>query len=74
MGVETMGVGAPAEVQSIADAPKEVRRPRRARGGITYTYPALMMNELLGTKFKVVTGYTGGNEVNIAMEHGVRPQ
>ena len=29
-----------------------------------------MMNELLGTKFKIVTGYTGGNQINLAMERG----
>ena len=40
-----------------------------ARGAITFTYPALM-NELLGTRFKIVTGYTGGNEINLAMERG----
>jgi tripartite-type tricarboxylate transporter receptor subunit TctC len=28
------------------------------------------MNALAGTKFKVVTGYPGGNEVNLAMERG----
>jgi tripartite-type tricarboxylate transporter receptor subunit TctC len=28
------------------------------------------MNALVGTKFKIVTGYPGGNEVNIAMERG----
>jgi tripartite-type tricarboxylate transporter receptor subunit TctC len=32
-------------------------------------YPALL-NEFAGTKFKVVTGYPGGNEVNLAMERG----
>ena len=31
------------------------------------------MNELLGTKFKIVTGYAGGNEINIAMERGEVP-
>ena len=31
--------------------------------------PALV-NALLGTKFKIVTGYAGGNEVNLAMERG----
>src|SRR5262245_65130652 len=40
-----------------------------AGGAITYTYPALM-NELLGTRFKIVSGYTGGNEINLAMERG----
>ncbi len=29
-----------------------------------------MMNEFLGTKFKIVTGYAGGNEINLAMERG----
>ncbi|MCC6887543.1 MAG: hypothetical protein IT536_03330 [Hyphomicrobiales bacterium] len=28
------------------------------------------MNALVGTKFKLVTGYPGGNEVNLAMERG----
>jgi tripartite-type tricarboxylate transporter receptor subunit TctC len=31
---------------------------------------AVAMNTLAGTKFKVVTGYAGGNEVNLAMERG----
>ena len=29
-----------------------------------------MMNEFLGTRFKIVTGYAGGNEINLAMERG----
>jgi tripartite-type tricarboxylate transporter receptor subunit TctC len=32
-------------------------------------YPQAM-NQILGTKFKVVTGYPGGNDVNLAMERG----
>jgi tripartite-type tricarboxylate transporter receptor subunit TctC len=32
-------------------------------------YPAAM-NAILGTKFKIVTGYPGGNDVNLAMEKG----
>ena len=32
-------------------------------------YPTVM-NALLGTKFKVVAGYPGGNDVNLAMERG----
>ena len=32
-------------------------------------YPVLM-NALAGTKFKLVTGYPGGNEVSLAMERG----
>jgi tripartite-type tricarboxylate transporter receptor subunit TctC len=33
------------------------------------SYP-LLSNSLFGTKYKVVTGYQGGTEVNIAMERG----
>jgi hypothetical protein len=39
------------------------------KGAITYTLPAVM-NEVLGTRFKIVTGYTGGNQINLAMERG----
>lgn len=68
--VETMAIWHTAGVQSIDDArKKEIVVGATARGGITFTYPALM-NDLLGTKFKIVTGYTGGNEINIAMERG----
>jgi tripartite-type tricarboxylate transporter receptor subunit TctC len=32
-----------------------------------YIYPQLA-NELLGAKFRIVTGYSGGNSINLAME------
>ncbi len=35
--------------------------------GVTY---AEALNAMVGTKFKLVTGYPGGNEVNLAMERG----
>jgi tripartite-type tricarboxylate transporter receptor subunit TctC len=35
----------------------------------TYIVPALM-NKFLGTKFKIVTGYEGGNQINLAIERG----
>jgi tripartite-type tricarboxylate transporter receptor subunit TctC len=35
--------------------------------GVTY---GTVMNALVGTKLKIVTGYPGGNEVNLAMERG----
>ena len=35
----------------------------------SYVYPAAL-NALAGTKFKIVTGYPGGNDVNLAMEKG----
>jgi tripartite-type tricarboxylate transporter receptor subunit TctC len=38
-------------------------------GSLTYTYP-IALNALLGTKFKVVPGYPGANNVRLAMEKG----
>jgi tripartite-type tricarboxylate transporter receptor subunit TctC len=35
----------------------------------SYLYPHAL-NRLVGTKFKIVTGYPGGNDVNLAMERG----
>lgn len=39
------------------------------RGGETYIVPA-MINAVLGTKFKIVTGYPGINEIMLAIERG----
>jgi tripartite-type tricarboxylate transporter receptor subunit TctC len=41
-------------------------------GGIsddTYQYPALL-NNMFGAKFKMVPGYPGGNDINLALERG----
>ncbi len=41
-------------------------------GGVaddTYQFPAIL-NNMYGAKFKIVSGYAGGNEINIAMERG----
>ena len=38
-------------------------------GSTSVTYPAAM-NAILGTKFRIVSGYPGGNDVNLAMEKG----
>jgi hypothetical protein len=68
--VETMAVWSATGVKSIDDARRrEVIAGASARGAITFIYPQ-MMNELLGTKFKIVTGYPGGNQINLAMERG----
>jgi tripartite-type tricarboxylate transporter receptor subunit TctC len=43
-----------------------------ASGGVaddTYQFPALLKN-MFGAKFKIVGGYPGGNEINLAMERG----
>jgi tripartite-type tricarboxylate transporter receptor subunit TctC len=68
--VETMVVWHTTGVKSVEDVrQREVVAGASARGAITFTYPALM-NELFGTRFKIVTGYTGGNQINLAMERG----
>ena len=68
--VETMAVWHTTGVKSIDDVRKrETVAGASAKGAITYTLPT-MMNEVLGTRFKVVTGYTGGNQINLAMERG----
>lgn len=38
-------------------------------GTASVIYPNVL-NELVGTKFRVVTGYPGGNQINLAMESG----
>ena len=55
--------------------PATTPRPRRGPGPCSgtrstgYVYPAAL-NKLAGTKFKIVGGYPGGNEINLAMEKG----
>jgi tripartite-type tricarboxylate transporter receptor subunit TctC len=38
-------------------------------GSRTLTFPKAL-NELIGTKFKIVTGYPGGNDISLALERG----
>jgi tripartite-type tricarboxylate transporter receptor subunit TctC len=68
--VETMATWKTTGVRTLDEArQKEVVAGATGRGAITYTMPA-MLNELAGTRFKIVTGYQGGNAVNLAMERG----
>jgi tripartite-type tricarboxylate transporter receptor subunit TctC len=68
--VETMAVWHTTGVKTTEDArKKDVIAGGTARGAITYGFPSLM-NELIGTRFKIVTGYDGGNQINLAMERG----
>ena len=57
-------------VKTIADVIKrETIVGATGPGSRTLTLPKAF-NELLGTKFKVVSGYPGGNEISMAMERG----
>ncbi|MDO9441655.1 MAG: tripartite tricarboxylate transporter substrate-binding protein [Beijerinckiaceae bacterium] len=44
--------------------------PMGATGGSTSSQYPKAMNALLGTKFKIILGYPGGNDINLAMEKG----
>ena len=57
-------------VESIEDARrKDVVTGASGRGAESFSMPA-MLNEFAGTRFRIVTGYPGGNEINLAMERG----
>ena len=68
--VFTCFVRADAPVKSLKDAmTTQVLLAASAAGGSTRDMPALE-NHLLGTKFKVVSGYPGSREINLAIEQG----
>jgi tripartite-type tricarboxylate transporter receptor subunit TctC len=56
-------------VKTIEDAKKQ-EVPMGATGGSTSSQYPRVMNAVLGTKFKVILGYPGGNDINLAMERG----
>ena len=59
-----------APAQTLQDLlTKEIIVGGSARGSAPTDY-ALVANEVLGTKFKLVTGYRGNEEVDLAMERG----
>ncbi|MDB5569715.1 MAG: tripartite tricarboxylate transporter family receptor [Hyphomicrobiales bacterium] len=68
--VETMTAWKTAGVSTIQETQqKEIIAGASGKGAITYSFPS-MLNEFVGTKFKIVPGYPGGNEINLAMERG----
>jgi tripartite-type tricarboxylate transporter receptor subunit TctC len=67
---ETLVVWHTTGVKSMEDAKKkEVIIGATSPTGMNYLYPKLA-NELLGTKFKIVTGYPGGTPIILALERG----
>jgi tripartite-type tricarboxylate transporter receptor subunit TctC len=65
----TTAVLSTSPVKNIEDA-KRIEIPLGATGGSTSSQYPKAMNALLGTKFKIITGYPGGNDINLAMERG----
>ncbi len=56
-------------VKTVADA-QRLEVAVGATGFNTSAQYPQVMNSLLGTKFKIIMGYPGGNEINLAMETG----
>jgi tripartite-type tricarboxylate transporter receptor subunit TctC len=48
---------------------KELTIGSTGAGDDTYQFPAVI-NAVLGTRFRIITGYPGGNDVSLAMERG----
>ncbi len=65
-----LGVWFTAPAQTLEDAKsKEVVIGATGRNSPTFTVPAAL-NEILGTKFRMVLGYNGAADLNLAMERG----
>ncbi|MDB5572190.1 MAG: tripartite tricarboxylate transporter family receptor [Hyphomicrobiales bacterium] len=57
-------------IEKITDATqREMVAGSTGRGSRTYTY-ASALNDLLGTRIKIVTGYRGMTDIHLAMERG----
>jgi tripartite-type tricarboxylate transporter receptor subunit TctC len=56
-------------IKTIEDA-RQRQVVMGATGGSTSSQYPKAMNALLGTKFKIILGYPGGNDINLAMERG----
>ncbi len=56
-------------IKTIEDA-KTRDVPTGATGGSTSSQYPKAMNALIGTRFKLIMGYPGGNDVNLALERG----
>ncbi|MGE0653748.1 MAG: Bug family tripartite tricarboxylate transporter substrate binding protein [Alphaproteobacteria bacterium] len=59
-----------AGVRTLEDAKKKEVLIGATTAGTTMEMYPLMANRLFGSKFKVVLGYKGGKDVNLAMEKG----
>jgi tripartite-type tricarboxylate transporter receptor subunit TctC len=63
-------VRADTGVKRLADATtREIILSASSPGATTYDFPATL-NSVVGTKFKIVTGYPGSREMTLAIERG----
>lgn len=67
---DVCAVRSDAPVKTFADVFKhELVIGASAPGGATYDFP-MLLKQLLGAKLKIVSGYPGSREVNLALEKG----
>ncbi|MBI2985149.1 MAG: hypothetical protein HYY45_00125 [Deltaproteobacteria bacterium] len=71
-GNEVLFVGGNTPYKSIRDVVNSRESPRCGASGTTSTgyYIPKLMNEIFGAKFHVVTGYSGGSEMDLAVQRG----
>lgn len=68
--VQIFGVWRTAGVTSLEETrTKEIVVGTTGRGNASYSFP-MLLKELYGAQLKLVTGYRGGNDINVAMERG----
>jgi tripartite-type tricarboxylate transporter receptor subunit TctC len=68
--ISVLAVWHTAGVRTIEEAKqKEVAIGSTSTAGNNYVYPKLV-KELIGAKFKIITGYPGGAPIDLAMERG----
>lgn len=68
--VETMALWKSAGARTVDEArKKEIPIGSVGNANITYAFP-MLLNAYAGTRFKLITGYRGGNNINLAMETG----
>ncbi len=68
--VETLALWKGSQITSAAEMlTKETIIGTVGKSNISYGFPA-MLKELYGAKIRIVSGYPGGNDINLAMERG----
>jgi len=68
--VQIFGVWRATGVTSLAETrSKEIVVGTTGRGNASYSFP-MVLKDIYGAQLKLVTGYRGGNDINIAMERG----
>lgn len=66
----TLGVWHTTPIKTIEDAKKQEVTLASTGKAATSTLLPLLLNKLIGTKFRVIHGYKGGGAMNLAVERG----